>query len=195
MKKIGLFILLCTSLVFAAAGSEGGASAKPDGRYGEVEHLMKSARLAMKIPGIAVTVVEHDQIVWSGADGLADLEQQVPATPKTVWRVASASKPIAAAATMQLVEQGKVKLDEPIWTYLPWYPQGRCRHHRPAHPHPYLGHPALRLRGRREGERRLFSDGRSGLACERGRPRAAAVHARHGLPLFQLRLFAARGHR
>lgn len=83
---------------------------------------MQTARKAMLIPGIAVTVAEHGRIVWSGADGLADLEQQVPATPQTVWRIASVSKPVAATATMQLVEAGKVKLDEPIWTYLPWYP-------------------------------------------------------------------------
>lgn len=110
-------------MLLSVAAAEGAPSAKPAGRHAEVERLMKAARAAMKIPGIAVTVVEHDQIAWSGADGWADLEQQVPATPQTVWRVASASKPIAAAATMQLVESGKVKLDEPIWTYLPWYPR------------------------------------------------------------------------
>ena len=38
----------------------------------------------------------------------------MPATPQTVWRIASVSKPVAAMATMVLVEQGKVKLDEPI---------------------------------------------------------------------------------
>lgn len=126
MKKLflfALFALFASSTLIAAAAPDATAPAKPTGRFAEVERLMKSTRAAMKIPGIAVTVVEHDQIVWSGADGLADLEQQVPATPRTVWRVASASKPIAATATMQLVEQGKVKLDEPIWTYLPWYPR------------------------------------------------------------------------
>jgi len=40
-----------------------------------------------------------------------------------MWRIASVSKPIAATAIMQLVEEGKVKLDEPIWTYIPWYPR------------------------------------------------------------------------
>ncbi len=115
MKKLLLLALLAVPSVFAASST--------DPRFVEVEKLMKSARTAMRIPGIAVTVVERGQIVWSGADGLADLEQQVPATPQTVWRIASVSKPVAATATMQLVESGKVKLDEPIWTYLPWYPR------------------------------------------------------------------------
>jgi len=115
VKKTLLFALFAVSTLVAASPAES--------RFAEVEKLMKSARTAMRIPGIAVTVVEHGQIVWSGADGFADLEQQVPATPQTVWRIASVSKPVAATATMQLVEQGRVKLDEPIWTYLPWYPR------------------------------------------------------------------------
>lgn len=115
MKNLLALSLLIAIPLFAAPST--------DARFTEVERLMKAARKAMIIPGIAVTVVEHDQIVWSGADGLADLEQQVPATAQTVWRIASVSKPVAATATMQLVEAGKVKLDEPIWTYLPWYPR------------------------------------------------------------------------
>ncbi len=115
MKKFLFFALLALPAIFAVPAT--------DSRFAEVERLMKAARRAMLIPGMAVTVVEHDQIAWSGADGLADLEQQVLATPETVWRIASVSKPVAATATMQLVEQGKVKLDEPIWTYLPWYPR------------------------------------------------------------------------
>lgn len=84
---------------------------------------MKSARTAMRIPGISVAVVERDKLIFTMSDGFADLENQTPAAAHTLWRIASVSKPIAATAAMQLVEQGKLKLDEPIWTYVPWYPR------------------------------------------------------------------------
>jgi len=58
---------------------------------------------------------------------------------KTMWRVASVSKPVAATAIMQLVETGAVKLDEPIWTYLPCIRARPPRHHRPPHPHATSG--------------------------------------------------------
>ena len=84
---------------------------------------MKSARTAMRIPGISVAVVEGDKLIFTTSDGFSDLENKTPAAAHTLWRIASVSKSIAATAAMQLVEQGKLKLDEPIWTYVPWYPR------------------------------------------------------------------------
>ena len=77
----------------------------------------------MRIPGISVAVVERDKLIFTTSDGFSDLENKTPAAAHTLWRIASVSKPIAATAAMQLVEQGKLKLDEPIWTYVPWYPR------------------------------------------------------------------------
>jgi CubicO group peptidase (beta-lactamase class C family) len=94
-----------------------------DPRFAEIARAVKSARAAMLIPGISVAVVERDQLVFTTSDGFADLENQIPADAHTLWRIASVSKPIAATAAMQLVERGALKLDEPIWTYVPWYPR------------------------------------------------------------------------
>ncbi len=87
------------------------------------KQLIHAAREKMQIPGMAVAIVLHDRVVWVGADGYADIENQVLASPKTVWRLGSISKPISATAVMQLVAENKVKLKEPIWTYIPWYPR------------------------------------------------------------------------
>lgn len=115
MKRILLFFL---PLVAAFA-----QSTATDPRFSEIERLVKSARAAMRIPGISVAVVERDKLIFTTSEGFADLENQTPAAAHTLWRIASVSKPIAATAAMQLVEQGKLKLDEPIWTYVPWYPR------------------------------------------------------------------------
>jgi serine beta-lactamase-like protein LACTB len=100
-----------------------GYSAAADPHFAEIDALLKKNRLAWNTPGMAVAVVEHDEITHVFGDGFADLENQTRAGAKTMWRIASVSKPIAATAIMQLVETGAVKLDDPIWTYIPWYPR------------------------------------------------------------------------
>jgi CubicO group peptidase (beta-lactamase class C family) len=73
-------------------------------------------------PGLSVAVVIDDRIAWSEGFGLADVENDVPARANTVYRIASISKPIAATAVMQLVERGRVTLDDPVQKYVPAFP-------------------------------------------------------------------------
>jgi serine beta-lactamase-like protein LACTB len=119
VKKIQAFIGVVTFFVLAASGR----TAVADPHFAEIDSLLKKTRGAWNTPGMAVAVVEHDEITHVFADGFSDLENQTRAGAKTMWRIASVSKPIAATAIMQLVEQGAVRLDEPIWTYIPWYPR------------------------------------------------------------------------
>jgi serine beta-lactamase-like protein LACTB len=76
-----------------------------------------------KAPGLSAAVVADQHLVWSRGLGLADLEQHVPAMPATVYRIASISKTITAVAVMQLAEQAKLDLDEPIQRYCPTFPE------------------------------------------------------------------------
>ena len=73
-------------------------------------------------PGISVAVVEHGAEVWSEGFGYADLENSVPATRYTLYRLASISKPLTATAAMLLSEQGKLDLDAPVQKYCPAFP-------------------------------------------------------------------------
>lgn len=90
---------------------------------GRLDEFLAASRETIGTPGLSAAVVLDGQIVYSGGAGLADLEQDVPATADTVYRIGSISKPIAATAVMQLVEQGRVKLDEPIQRYVPHFPE------------------------------------------------------------------------
>jgi CubicO group peptidase (beta-lactamase class C family) len=73
-------------------------------------------------PGVSIEVVRGtDTLVMKGW-GMADLENDVPATAQTVYRIGSITKQFTSAAVMQLVQDGRVKLDEPIGTYLPTLP-------------------------------------------------------------------------
>lgn len=75
------------------------------------------------IPGFSAAVLVDNQLSFSQGYGLAEMENSVPATPTTVYRIASVSKPITAVAAMQLVEKGKLDLDAPIQKYCPAYPE------------------------------------------------------------------------
>ena len=73
-------------------------------------------------PGVSVAVAEHGRIVFGSGAGYADLESLSPASSQTVYDIGSISKVHTAVAIMQLVEQGKVKLDDDIRVYIPSVP-------------------------------------------------------------------------
>lgn len=72
-------------------------------------------------PGVMVGVVQDQQLVWQKGFGFADVQQKLPMTAETKFRMASHSKMLTAIAIMQLREQGKLRLDDPVEKYLPWF--------------------------------------------------------------------------
>jgi len=70
----------------------------------------------------AVLVARHGRVLFSHAYGLADREHRIPNTVRTRFRIGSMNKMFTAVAILQLVEAGKVKLNAPLGTYLPDYP-------------------------------------------------------------------------
>lgn len=79
--------------------------------------------VANRLPGISVAVVEDGSYQWSSGFGMADLENSVPATSNTLYRLASISKPITATAAMVLYDRGKLDLDAPVQRYCPAFPK------------------------------------------------------------------------
>lgn len=72
------------------------------------------------IPGAALVIVQSDQIVHLQGFGVADGSGR-PVTPQTPFFTGSTGKSITALALMQLVEAGKIQLDDPVQNYLPWF--------------------------------------------------------------------------
>ncbi len=75
-----------------------------------------------RVPGMSVAVVDRGHVVFAQGYGLADVENSVPATAGTVYRIASISKSITATAAMKLVVEGRLDLDVPIQKYCPEFP-------------------------------------------------------------------------
>ena len=82
--------------------------------------LWIEGRRHRRIPAISAAVVQGDATVWAKGFGTTDRALQQPATPDTIYSICSISKLFTAVALMQQWEQGKVALDAPIETYLPW---------------------------------------------------------------------------
>jgi CubicO group peptidase (beta-lactamase class C family) len=74
-------------------------------------------RSGLAIPGMSAIVMAHDTVVWEGSFGLADIPSQRPVTPATRFHLASLTKPFASTIVMQLVEEGLVRLEDPIGEY------------------------------------------------------------------------------
>src|SRR6059058_1986623 len=72
-------------------------------------------------PGLSIGIVYDQDLVWAKGYGFADLERRLPATPTTIYRIASISKLFTATAIMQLRDGGKLRLDDPVSDRLPWF--------------------------------------------------------------------------
>ena len=92
-------------------------------KHAQIESAIAKFMSANSVPGVSVAVVENGEYEWSQGYGMADLENFVPATSRTLYRLASVSKPLTATATMQLWERGKLNLDVPVQNYCPAFPQ------------------------------------------------------------------------
>ncbi|UCG56885.1 MAG: serine hydrolase [Phycisphaerales bacterium] len=78
---------------------------------------LESYRKQLNIPGMSAAVIKDQQLVWAEGFGFADLENKVLATPRTPYHLASLTKTFASQVIMRLVQEGKIKLDDPVKKY------------------------------------------------------------------------------
>jgi CubicO group peptidase (beta-lactamase class C family) len=72
------------------------------------------------IPALSAAVVQGDETIWAKGYGTVDAAHKVPATSRTIYSICSISKLFTSIALMQQWESGRVRLDDPVTTYLPW---------------------------------------------------------------------------
>jgi len=125
-RKIIQYFVIFISAVFIITSCTT-APKKPDritaGNYDYVkEYITWLAQKEMKksqVVGLSIAIVDDQRTVWAQGFGYADKKGKKPTTPETVYRIGSISKLFTVMATMQLAEQGKVDIDQPLQTYLP----------------------------------------------------------------------------
>lgn len=113
----------CSTLVFLAACSLPAVAQIAADPAQSIDRLVSAYVSEHRVPGLSLAVIDRGRVVLTQGYGLADVENSVPASADTVYRIASISKPVTATAAMKLVESGKLDLDAPIQKYCPDFPQ------------------------------------------------------------------------
>src|SRR4029434_4127147 len=85
----------------------------------QIDRILRQKCEAREIPGVVAMAATGNEVIYQGAFGKRDLSKGEPMTADSVFWIASMTKAITSAAGMQLVEQGKLSLDEPIGEVLP----------------------------------------------------------------------------
>src|SRR5262245_14119729 len=80
----------------------------------QIDDVLRQGVDARDAAGVVAMAATDKGVLYEGAAGLRALDQTTAMTPDTVFRIASMTKAITSVAAMQLVEQGKLKLDEPV---------------------------------------------------------------------------------
>lgn len=107
---------LCV-LAFTTSCGGDQITSTPAASIREFEQRLDELRSSSHIPAITAVISKGQEIVWVKAYGFADLAAQRPARDTTIYHLASLTKPFAATVLLQLVEEGKVSLDDPISKY------------------------------------------------------------------------------
>ncbi|MFP5019753.1 serine hydrolase domain-containing protein [Pseudonocardia phyllosphaerae] len=78
-----------------------------------------------RLPGWSILVARDDKVVHSSTYGLRDVEQGLPVTDDTIWRIYSMTKPITTVAALMLWERGLLELTDPVGRYVPSFAEQR----------------------------------------------------------------------
>ena len=123
-----LRLLACGVWLAIAATSSAGADGTfdmPAGAHFNPEKLERVSEYLRdevangKIPGAILLIEQHGKPVYHEFFGVRDVATKQPMTDDTIFRLFSMSKPITSVVAMQLIEEGKLKLDDPVAKYIP----------------------------------------------------------------------------
>jgi len=119
-----MVVFIASALIASSAPAQG----RPISENTEIatnlklmERWIEAQRVYRDLPGLSVALVHDQDLIYAHGFGFANVEDEVPATAQTMYRVASITKTFTATAVLQLRDQGKLQLDDPIERHLPWF--------------------------------------------------------------------------
>ena len=102
-----------------AVFADGSRLEKIKAAFPVVDSLYKDYAVKNHFPGIAFGLVVDDKVVFTGNQGYTDIDQQIPVTSSSLFRIASMTKSFTAMAILKLRDEGKLNLDDPADRYIP----------------------------------------------------------------------------
>ncbi|HEX3745911.1 MAG TPA: serine hydrolase domain-containing protein [Bryobacteraceae bacterium] len=106
---------LCASIGLGTAALQAANSGPSTAELAAMDAVVDAFMVAHSVPGMSVAVARDGVPVHQKGYGFADREAREKVTPANLFRIASVSKPITSVAIFQLIEQGKLKLDDPVF--------------------------------------------------------------------------------
>ncbi len=100
--------------VVHAVGSPAAAESQGEGAFQPLDDLLARFLVQHAVPGASLAVTRQGKLVYARGFGFADSCKRLPVTPQSRFRIASISKPITAVAILQLVDAGRLQLDDPV---------------------------------------------------------------------------------
>jgi CubicO group peptidase (beta-lactamase class C family) len=122
MKKIKiLFISVITLISLGLVGScqSKPAKTKQETTFQKIDSLLQNHVDLNHIPSAVAYISHHGDEVYNRAFGFKNIEDQLPATPNSLFRMASMTKALTAVSILQLMEKGKLNLNDPVKQYIP----------------------------------------------------------------------------
>ncbi len=120
-----LSVLTLALLFLGLPAAYGNSDLADDPRVKDALQLLEiwaDAQIAYeRIPGGSMAIVHDQDLIWSRGWGCSDLEAKKPAEPDTIYSICSISKLFTSIAVMQLRDEGKLRLDDPVEKHLPWF--------------------------------------------------------------------------
>ena len=114
-------LLICAAIILLISQSAAfGQNGMKSGHVAKIEEVLSLANKYRLFNGTAL-VAENGKVIYKQGFGLANMEWGIPNTPDTRFRLGSITKQFTAMLTLQLVDQGKIKLDGKLSDYLPDY--------------------------------------------------------------------------
>jgi CubicO group peptidase (beta-lactamase class C family) len=120
-------VLAFAAPIFAAGLPQGDPTAAgfSKERLDKIAGAIQRTVEAKQVAGAAAVVAKDGKVVYRADVGQRDVESRLPIADDTIYRIASMTKPITSVAVMMLVEEGKVKLDDPLAKYVPEFGNAR----------------------------------------------------------------------
>ena len=120
-------VVACAAAILAAAGAVPNGKPEDVGfsteRIGRIKEAVQRHIDSGNVPGVVTLVARRGRVVHFEAHGLNDVEAKKPMPKDAIFRLASMSKPIAATAVMMMIEEGKVRLNDPVSRFIPEFKQ------------------------------------------------------------------------
>jgi len=117
MNRKAAGVVFAMSIMVASLADAASAQNSPGSAA--LDTSLRGAVERKDVPGVVALITDRDRVLYKSAFGVADVATGRPLTSDALFRIASMTKPVTSVALMQLVEQGRVGLDDPAEKYLP----------------------------------------------------------------------------